>query len=88
MTISSKQHKLAVMLHVLEDFDAPVSSKQWKWYMKKFPPEVIDAALMDEHEGDCTQQCQACNRCLWEGYMNNAKWILDMLEDKKTKHGQ
>ena len=65
-----KQHKLALMLHCLEDFDPPISPEQWQWYIDNHSPAMIDNALSDKN-------CSTHD--MWKNYMAQAEWILQMI---------
>ena len=36
----------------------------------------------DEHSGDCTREAHTCLRCFYEGYMSDAKEIMERGYDK------
>ena len=39
------------------------------------PAPWIEAALVEEHSGDCTKQCWSCMRCHAEDQMKVAEWV-------------
>lgn len=69
--------KLATLLYAYE-MDAPHSVKDSGHY--PIPTwEQMEKWLVEPHHGDCTKECNPCQRCYCEEVVCQARWLAERL---------